>query len=125
MTLIDVLLILLIVAAIALCIYLIFTLNKLRKSFEAMQHDIHVISEKTIPVLENLEEVTKKAAQITSDAEEQIQEIKSFIQNIKRKVNRVADLPRLINPENRISELLKNLAAIGKGFSVFWAKLFN
>ena len=90
-----------------------------------MQHDIHLISEKTIPVLENLEEVTKKAAQITSDAEEQLEEIKSFIQNIKRKVNRVADFPRLINPENRISELLKNLTAIGKGFSVFWGKLFS
>lgn len=119
MALIDILIIILIVAAIALCIYLIFTLNKLRKSFEAMQHDVHLISEKTIPVLENLEEVTKKAAQITSDAEEQLEEIKSFIQNIKRKVSRVSDLPRLINPENRISELLKNLTAIGKGFSVF------
>lgn len=125
MALIDILIIILIVAAIALCIYLIFTLNKLRKSFEAMQHDVHLISEKTIPVLENLEEVTKKAAQITSDAEEQLEEIKSFIQNIKRKVSRVSDLPRLINPENRISELLKNLTAIGKGFSVFWAKLFS
>ncbi|NJO89879.1 MAG: DUF948 domain-containing protein [Chloroflexia bacterium] len=80
MALIDILIIILIVAAIALCIYLIFTLNKLRKSFEAMQHDVHLISEKTIPVLENLEEVTKKAAQITSDAEEQLEEIKSFIQ---------------------------------------------
>ena len=124
MTLIDVLLIILIISASALCIYLIFTLNKLRKSFEVLQNDVHTISEKTVPVLENLEEVTRKAAQITSEAEEQISEIKTFIQGIKGKVNRVVDLPGKINPENRISELLKNLNAIAKGFSVFWSKLF-
>ena len=125
MTLIDVFLIVLIVAASALCIYLIFTLNKLRKSFEVIQNDIHTISEKTVPVLENLDEITKKAAQITSDTEEQISELKTFIQSIKEKVNRVVDLPGKINPENRISELLKNLNAIAKGFSVFWSKLFS
>lgn len=125
MALIDVLLVILIASASALCIYLIFTLNKLRKSIEVIQSDIHVISEKTVPVLENLDEITKKAAQITSDTEEQISELKAFIQNIKEKVNRVVDLPGKINPENRISELLKNLNAVAKGFSVFWSKFFS
>ena len=60
MTLIDILLIVLIAAASALCIYLIFTLNKLRKSFEVIQNDIHIISEKTVPVLENLDEITSR-----------------------------------------------------------------
>ena len=125
MTLIDVFLIVLIVAASALCIYLILTLNKLRKSFEVIQNDIHTISEKTVPVLENLDEITKKAAQITSDTEEQISELKAFILNIKEKVNRVVDLPGKIHPENRISDFLKNLNAFAKGFSVFWSKFFS
>ncbi|MBU2492730.1 MAG: DUF948 domain-containing protein [Bacteroidetes bacterium] len=125
MTLIDVLIIILIVAAVVLCVYLVFTLNKLRKSFESIENDIHIISEKTVPVLDNLEEITRKAAQITGDAEEQISELKSFIHSIKRKVNRVVDLPGKINPEHRVSELLKNLNAVAKGFSVFWSKLFS
>ena len=125
MTLIDLLIIVIIVAVSVLSIYLVKYLNNFKKTLETIERDIHLVTEKAIPVLENLEAVTKKAVQITNEAEEQISEIISFVKSIKRKVSMAVELPRVINPENRIAELLKNLNAIAKGFSVFWSKLFS
>ena len=125
MAVIDVLLIVLILSASVLCIYLIITLNKLNKSIEVLQKDIHVIAEKTVPTLESINEVAQKAVVVTTEVEEQLAEVKSFIQSVKGKVSKVTEFPKNINPENRINELLKNLNAISKGFSAFWTKFFS
>ena len=42
MTLIDILLVLLIIAAVALCVYLIISLSKINKSVEVLQKDVAV-----------------------------------------------------------------------------------
>lgn len=127
MTLIDILLVLLIISAAALCVYLIITLNKLNKSVEVFQKDVHSLIEKTIPVMENLDEVTAKMNRVASEAEEHWTDLNAAIETAKDKVSRFSFKTTSSSSgrsENPVQQLIKNLTAVVKGVSAFWSE-FN
>lgn len=124
MTLIDILLVLLIISAAALCVYLIVTLSKLNKSVEVLQKDVHNLIEKTIPVMENLEEVTGKFNRVATEAEERWMDLNSAIETAKDKVSRFSLKSSSGRSDNPVHQLIKNLTAVVKGVSAFWSE-FN
>ncbi|MFC2134902.1 DUF948 domain-containing protein [Bacteroidota bacterium] len=123
MALIDILLVLLIIAASVLCVYLILSLSKLNKSVEDLQKDVHQLIEKTIPVLENLNEVSNKFTRVASEAEGYWDDLNSVIDNAKEKVSRLSLKPSTGRSDNPVQQLIKNLSAIVSGISAFWSAL--
>jgi archaellum component FlaC len=119
MTVIEILLVVLILSASALCIFLIFSISKLLKEVEAVRADVHGFIEKANPVLNNLTEVSQKASRIVSEAENYWEELDRSIKRMKEKVNDVTSL-RVFRDDNPVKELIKNLKALSKGFSAFW-----
>ncbi|OGU55111.1 MAG: hypothetical protein A2V66_13675 [Ignavibacteria bacterium RBG_13_36_8] len=123
MTVIDILLIVLIIAASALCVYLIISLSKLNKSVDSLQKDIHQLIEKTIPVLENMNDATGKINKVITEAEGHWGDLNAAIESAKEKVSRLSLKSRFDKSENPIQQLIKNLSAIVKGISAFWSEL--
>ena len=123
MAIVDILLALLIIAASALCVYLIFSLSKLNKSVEVLQKDVHQLIEKTIPVLENLNEVSNKFTKVASEAEGYWDELNTAIDNAKEKVSRLSLKSSAERTDNPVQRLIKNLSAVVNGISAFWSAL--
>ena len=120
MNVIDILLIILILSASALCIFLIFYLKKLVDHVEAVREDVHELVEKTTPVLENLDDVTRRANRIVLEVENYWNEIDSSIKKVRERISGLTSLKRYTDAENPVSELIKNVKALTKGFVAFW-----
>jgi len=120
MNVIDILLIILILSASALCIFLIFHLKKLVDHVEAVRKDVHELVEKTTPVLENLNDVTRRANRVVSEVENYWYEIDSSIKKVRERISGLTSLKRYTDAENPVSELIKNVKALTKGFVAFW-----
>ena len=120
MNVIDILLIILILSASALCIFLIFYLKKLIDHVEAVRKDVHELVEKTTPVLENLDDVTRRANRIVLEVENYWNEIDSSIKKVRERISGLTSLKRYTDAENPVSELIKNVKALTKGFVAFW-----
>ncbi len=122
MTVIEILLIILILAATVLCIYVIISLKKLNEQIEILQKDVKQLVDNTIPVLNNLNEVTSKANRIVSGAENYWDEIDRSIKNLKEKVSDLTSFTRFRDAENPAKDLIKNLRALFKGAAAFWSE---
>ncbi len=122
MTLVEILLSVLIVAAIFLCIYLIISLRKLNDTVNSLSNDIHDLHEKISPVIANLNEITGRLAKAVQDAENSIQSIGDRVKSIKDKLS-FKSIKGDGNPENPVNQLANKLAAISKGISAFWSNL--
>lgn len=120
MTVIDLLLIILILSASALCIFSIFTLKKLLKEVEAVRTDVHNFIEAANPVLENLADVSQRANRIVTEAENYWGELDRSIKKLKEKVSDVKSLKIFRDAESPAKDLISNLKAISKGISAFW-----
>jgi len=120
MNVIDILLIILIVSASALCIFLIIYLKKLVDQVEAVRKDVRELVEKTTPVLESIDDITRRANRVVSEVENYWDEIDSSIKKVRERLSGLTSLKRYTDAENPISELIRNVKALTKGFLAFW-----
>ncbi len=121
----EIFLIILTLAATALCIYVIISLRKILQQMDVMQKDFKQLIDSSIPVLNNLNEVASRANRIVSGAEHYWDEIDNSIKNLKEKVSNMTSLTRFRDAENPVKDLIKNLRALFKGASAFWSEFKN
>ena len=124
MTVIDLLLIILIIAATALCIFVIISLGKLNRQVDSLQKEVKQIVDSTVPLLNNLNEVASKANRIVSEAENYWDEVDRSIKKFKEKASELTSLSRFRDEDNPTKDLIRNLRALFKGVSTFWRE-FN
>lgn len=121
---IDILLIILIVAASLLCIYLIFTLIKVNRNISLFRRDVESIKNKLFPILDNLQKITDKAAKVSSSAEEKIKNFTHTINSLKKIFSSfVSPVGGSNDPQIRINTFIRNLSAVSKGISAFISRL--
>jgi uncharacterized protein YoxC len=122
MNLIDIFLIILILSASSLCIFLILYLKKVSGQVEAVSKDIHRLVENTIPILNNLEEVTKRANIIVTGVEGYWKEIDHSIETLRGKISNSGSWEKFRDVKMQLIELRKKFRAITKGVSAFYRK---
>ena len=120
MNLIDVLLIILILSASALCIYAIIYLKRLTEHIEAVRKDVHELVERTTPILENLEDVTQRANRIVLEVGNYWDEIDRSIKNLRERISNFTSFSKFHDVEYPAKDLIKNIKAFAKGISAFW-----
>ena len=120
MTVIDILLIILILSASTLCIFAITYLKKITEQVEAVRKDVHQFIEKTNPVVENLEEVTRRANRVVSEIENYWEEIDSSIKKVRERISGLTSIKNFREVEYPAKDLIKNIKALTKGTSAFW-----
>lgn len=125
MTVLDVFLLILIIVAIFLGIYLIVTLNKLNKTLDKVQKDLHSFNNQLEPILGNLTTISQKAVNISEETEKRVLDLGNSIQNVKNTVNKFSFKKNGNTQGNPVQDLIANVRAISKGISAFWNKLNN
>ena len=119
MTIVDILLLVLIISASALCIYLIISLRKISRNVDLMQVDFHNLVETAAPVMNTLEDIAKKLDNITTTTERHFLDVSDTIDGYKDKSKQYLEKFRGESKDNQVVSLIQNLRAIIKGFSVF------
>ena len=125
MTVLDVFLLILIIVAIVLGVYLIITLNKLNKTLDNVQKDMHSFNNQLEPILGNLTTISQKAVNISEETEKRVFDLGNSIQNVKNTVNKFSFKKNGNTQGNPVQDLIANVRAISKGISAFWNKLNN
>lgn len=119
----DILLAILILAAIFLCIYLIIFFRKSTSAIEKLREDIHQIKIKVDPVLSNLNSISDNIVKVTDTIENQVSTCGELVDKAKEKVESLLNIDKKIkeNIENSpLADLYKKLIGVSKGISAFW-----
>jgi len=109
----------------ALCIYLIITIAKLRKSFVRTQENIEDISRSAVPMFENLTAITDKVKNITENVDDEIAVLKSSVESIREMTDDILSFEKKIHREieGPVMEAFSFVAALVKGVKAFVAKM--
>ena len=122
---IDILTVVLLVSASALCLALIYFVYKFVKSVRSIGVDVKALSNKLSPLLKSAFIYLEKLTRITDEAESQLQISKSIVGDIRDRADKILKVETKIR--NGISDavipLLNNFQAISKGVSSFWETL--
>lgn len=124
---IQVLSVVLIISASALCIALIFYLNKIVKSVHSINDNIKELSSNLRPLIQSTQELSENLNKITSDAKDQIRITKSIINDFRDRADRILNFESRIRTgvEDAVMPFVTNLSAIGKGIETFWRNFKN
>lgn len=127
MNLTEVLTIVLLLSASALCIALIFYLNKIVKSVQSINSNIHDLSTNIKPLIQTSIELSDNLNKMTSSATEQLNISKSIIGDIRERADKLLSMEDKIRSgiEDAVLPLVKNLNAVGKGVESFWRNFKN
>ena len=127
MDIVQILTIVLIVSASALCIALIFYLNKIVKSVQSVNNDIHELSANLKPLIQSTLELSDNLNKITSDAKDQLKISRSIISDFRERADKILSIENKIRSgvEDAVMPFVKNLHAIGIGFESFWRNFNN
>ena len=125
MALVDIFLILLIVSASVLCIFIIIYLKKIVVQIELVRSDINEVVRNTLPLLEDLKQVTERTNKIVAEAENYWDEIDRSIKNLRERVTNLKPLSKFRETQSQATDLIKNFKAIARGIYAFWHEYKN
>jgi uncharacterized protein YoxC len=124
---VQILTIVLIVCASALCIALIYYSNKIVKSVQSINKDIHELSSNLKPLIHSTTELSDNLNKITSEAKDQLRISRSILSDFRERADKLLSIEDKIRSgvEDAVMPLFKNLNAVGKGVESFWRNFKN
>jgi len=125
MNIIEILTIILLISASALCIALIYYVRQIVKSVHSVSTDIQGLSYKLNPILQSTFVLSEKLTHVTDEAESQLQISKSIISDIRDRTDKILNIETKIRGriEDAVVPLLTNFQALRNGISSFWKTL--
>ena len=127
MNLTEILTVILLISASALCIALIYFIYQIVKSVQSISLNIEEFSFKLHPLIESTLELSEKLNHITYEVESQLQISKSIFSDIRVQADKILNIETKIRDgiEDAVIPLGKNLHAVGKGIESFWRSFRN
>jgi uncharacterized protein YoxC len=121
-TTVTVFTIILILSASALCVALIFYLNRITKSVKAIQNDIQDLSFQVKPLIASTTNLSEKLNQITDKAIEPIESAREIVVEVRQRLDQILSFEERLREgiEKPASELISTLTAISNGVKTFW-----
>ncbi len=118
---IDVLIIVALFSASALCVALIIYLSRITKTITDIQSDIAGLTERTRPILEKTADLGDKLNDIADITKEQVVQVKTMVTDVKGYVDDMLTLGDKVKKtvEDPVAGLIKNLTAVSSGVSMF------
>ena len=114
--------IILLLAAAALCVFLIIYFNRITKSIARIENNIQNFSTEIKPLIESTTALSNNINEITEGAKGQLDVTKSIVTDVKNRVDVILNYEEKIREgiEGPVFGLIKNLSAISKGIDTFW-----
>jgi uncharacterized protein YoxC len=112
-------------AIIALCIFLITFVVRLRTILQTIETDVREMSNKALPIMDNLEVITDKVRNVSENIDDQVELVKDSINSVREIADNVVDLERRIQTriEEPVLETIGTIAAVLKGVRTFFVRL--
>ena len=119
--------IVLLVSASALCIALIFYVNKIVKSVQAINKNLNELSTNLKPLLDSTTELSDNLNKFTAEAKNQLGISRSILNDFRDRADKLLSVEDKIRSgvEDAVMPLFKNLNAVGKGVETFWRNFKN
>jgi hypothetical protein len=124
---IEILTVILLISASALCVALIYYIYQIVKSVHSISADIQGLSYRLNPLIELTFVLSGKLTHITDEAESQLQISKSIVSDIRDRADKILNIETKIRNwvEDTVIPIVKNINAVGVGVGAFWKKLRN
>ena len=121
MTVIDYLLVILIIAASALCIALIFYIWKISYAIKAMQKDINELSINLQPLLKSTTELSDNLKEITDNAKGHLEDSRHIVTSIKDRVDTILQFEENVRSgiEGPVMSFINEITALNNGLKTF------
>ncbi|MCH7965491.1 MAG: hypothetical protein IH950_08050 [Bacteroidetes bacterium] len=118
---IDILLLVLIIAATALCIVLIYYIWKISNAVNAMQVDINELSKTLQPLLKSTTELSNNLKEITENARAHVDISKNVVLSIKDRVDTILQFEEKVRRgiEGPVMSFIKEITALNNGLNTF------
>jgi hypothetical protein len=122
---IEILTVISLISASALCVALIYYIYQIVKSVHSISSDIKGLSLKLSPILQSTLVLSEKITHVTDEAESQLQISKSIVSDVRSHADKIFNLESKIRGgiEDTAIPLLRNFRAIRKGIDTFWRTL--
>jgi len=127
MNLTEILTVILLISASALCIALIYFIYQIVKSVQSISLNIEEFSFKLHPLIESTLELSEKLNHITYEVESQLQISKSIFSDIRVQADKILNIETKIRNgiEDAVIPFGKNIHAVGKGIDAFGRRFRN
>jgi len=124
---IEILTVILLISASALCVALIYYIYQIVKSVHSISTEIQGLSYRLNPLIESTFVLSGKLTHITDEAESQLQISKSIVSDIRDRTDKILNMETKIRNrvEDTLMPIVKNINAVGVGVGAFWRKLRN
>ncbi len=118
---IDILLLVLIIAATALCIVLIYYIWKISKAVNTMQVDINELSKNLQPLLNSTTELSNNLKEITENAKAHVDISKNVVVSIKDRVDTILQFEEKVRRgiEGPVMSIIQEITALNNGLNTF------
>jgi len=123
----EILTVILLISASALCIALIYFMYQITKSVHSISLNIEEFSFKLNPLIQSTFELSEKLNHITYEVESQLQISKSIFSDIRERADKILNIETKIRNGvvDAVIPAVKNLYALGKGVESFWKSFRN
>jgi uncharacterized protein YoxC len=113
------------VCLVALCIYIIVVLSRLRVVLMNLERDLKAFAERAIPVLENLEEITTKFKNVATTIEQEVGAIKESMAAVQQIAENIVNFEKRVQErvEIPVMEAVSVISAVFKGVRTFFDQL--
>lgn len=123
----DIFIIILLIAASAVCIALVYGLKKIIQSVSMLQKDVNELTSSLKPLINSTQQLTDNINQLTEETKSQLNVSKSIVNDVRERFDKYLELEHRVRDgmENVVMPFVSSLNAIGKGFDAFWSRYKN
>jgi uncharacterized protein YoxC len=113
------------VAVTAVCVFLIMVLIRVKDMLTNIERDIKAVTERTMPVLENIDYISSRVKNITDNVDDQVMMVRESMGSIREIADNVVALERRVQDrlEGPILDTVAFVAALFKGVRTFSERL--
>lgn len=117
------LLIILVICGISLSIYIFYWLQGITRRIDHITKEADELYKKSLPILDDIAEVSAKANKVSSEVEVRIGEIIEVVDRTKEKFAWIVKSDEQQRPLQPVENLVNKFKALSKGISAFFYKL--
>ena len=127
MNLLDILLVILIISASALCIALIYYIWKISISIKAIQDDLSKLSADIEPLIDSTTQLANNLSNMSENARGQLDTSKNIVLSIKDRVDKILEFEEYVRKgiEGPVRTFIREIMAINNGINTFLTKFRN
>ncbi len=112
----------LLISASLLCLFLIFYIYRISKSFNQIKDEVKKISSKLDPFLESMTELSDRMSEISDGVKEPVELVRTTVNDVKNRVDTILNFEAKLRKgvEDPVFRLIRALTAMVNGIEAFW-----